>query len=108
MNAGRQTTQTPTKLHVCPSCTSELVQPIGWERSEKPGWWLVERRCPECGWAGESNHPEPEIDDFDERLDMGAQELLAELDAFERANMEEAVEGFVKALHADLVLPEDF
>jgi hypothetical protein len=108
MNAGRQTTQTPTRLHVCPSCDSELVQPTGWERSEKPGWWVVERRCPECQWDGESTHPEPEIDEFDERLDLGAQELLAELDALERSNMEEAAEGFITALQADLILPEDF
>jgi hypothetical protein len=109
MNAGRQTTQeATTRLHVCPSCESELVQPTGWERAEKAGWWMVERRCPECDWAGESSHPELEIDEFDERLDLGAQELLAELDALERANMEESAEAFIEALRADLVLPEDF
>ena len=107
MEAGPRT-NTKSTLHVCPECASELVQPTAWERAERAGWWQVERRCPECDWLGESSHPESEIDDYDERLDQGAQELLAQLDALERTNMEEAAEGFIRALHADLILPEDF
>jgi hypothetical protein len=96
------------KLHVCPACSSTLVQPVTWEQEGNRRAWLVSRRCPECGWAGESVHNEVEIDAFDEQLDLGAQELANQLRSMEHANMSESAGTFIGALQRDLIGADDF
>jgi hypothetical protein len=96
------------KLHVCPACSSALVQPVAWEQDGDRRGWLVSRRCPECGWAGESVHNEVEIDAFDEQLDLGAQELAGQLRAMEHANMSDSADAFIRALRGDLIGADDF
>jgi hypothetical protein len=109
MGAGRETqTRTKAALHVCPECSSVLVQPVAWEQTTKATEWRLWRRCPECEWLGEGVHTESDVDDFDEKLDFGTRELADELRTLEQANMAEAAAGFVAALQADLILPEDF
>lgn len=100
--------QTKTELHVCPECSSNLVQPVAWEQVANGTEWRLWRRCPECEWNGDDVHREASIDDYDEQLDFGTRELAEELRALEQSNMEEAVDSFIGALHADLILPEDF
>ena len=48
------------------------------------------------------------MDRFDEALDATMQSVLEDLQLLTRANMEEQIERFIAALHADLILPEDF
>ena len=94
-------------MHVCPSCSSKLVQPVEW--FEQGGsQWHVELRCPECDWWGRNSFSQSEVDRFDEELDNGAQELVEDLRALTRSNMEQEIDSFSEALAADLVLPEDF
>jgi len=100
--------QTKTELHVCPECSSKLVQPVAWEQVASGTEWRLWRRCPECEWNGDDVHREASIDDYDEQLDFGTRELADELRALEQSNMEEAVDSFIGALQADLILPEDF
>jgi hypothetical protein len=102
-----ETARSSEGMHVCPSCDSPLVQPVQWfEQGE--GHWHVELRCPECGWWGRGSFNQTEVDRFDEQLDSGAQELIEDLRALTRANMEQEIDTFAEALSADLVLPEDF
>jgi hypothetical protein len=109
MGTGRSETRSLTKaLHVCPECTSQLVQPVAWEQTPKATEWKLWRRCPECEWLGEGVYHETEIDEFDEQLDFGTRELAEELRSLEQANMEQAAQVFVTALQNDLILPEDF
>jgi hypothetical protein len=108
MEAGRSQTQLTTGLHVCPECTSHLVQPTCWEQTSREGHWKIWRRCPECEWVADGVHGEREIDDYDEQLDFGTRELADELRALERSNMEQVIETFVAALQADLIGPDDF
>lgn len=96
------------KLHVCPACSSALVQPVTWQQDGDRRAWLVSRRCPECGWTGESLHNEVEIDAFDEQLDLGAQELADQLRSMEHANMSDSADSFIGALHRDLIGADDF
>jgi hypothetical protein len=111
MDAGRsqtQTKQTKVQLHVCPECSSGLVQPVAWEQVASSNEWRLWRRCPECEWRSDDIHRESAIDEFDEQLDFGTRELAEELRALERSNMEDAAARFIAALQADLILPEDF
>ena len=95
-------------LHVCPCCGSGLVQPTCWEQEGDRAHWRVWRRCPECEWSADSVHGAAEIDDFDEQLDLGSQELAGELRALEHANMSAMAEAFLVALHSDLIGADDF
>jgi hypothetical protein len=104
----KSTKSQQAQLHVCPDCSSDLVQPIAWEQVSGSNDWRLWRRCPECEWAGDDIHSESHIDEYDEQLDFGTRELAEELRALQQTNMEESVERFVGALQADLILPEDF
>lgn len=100
--------QDQVQLHVCPECSSELVQPVAWEQTASNNEWRLWRRCPECEWHGDDVHREAHIDEYDEQLDFGTRELAEELRSLEQTNMEEGAKRFIAALHADLILPEDF
>ena len=105
-----KTPKSPAKvhLHVCPECTSELVQPVAWEQVASREEWRLWRRCPECEWHGADVHGESSIDEYDEQLDFGTRELAEELRSLEQTNMQEAADRFIVALQTDLILPEDF
>jgi hypothetical protein len=102
-----ETTRSSDGMHVCPSCSSVLVQPAEWFE-QGGGSWHVELRCPECEWRGHGTFSQREVDSFDEELDDGAQALLEDLRSMTRSNMEQEIECFAVALADDLVLPEDF
>ena len=107
-NASRTETKLATGLHVCPKCSSNLVQPTRWEQTPKRGHWHLWRRCPECEWRSDGIHGEREIDAFDEALDDGAEALATELQELEREGMREIAEVFATALAADLITADDF
>ncbi len=100
--------QTAVGLHVCPQCSSRLVQPTCWEQTGDRFHWRVWRRCPDCEWSCDGIHGEREIDDFDEQLDLGTHELAEELKALERESMAQMAAAFITALAADLISAEDF
>jgi hypothetical protein len=94
-------------MHVCPQCRSAYVQPVNWFE-QGDGHWHVELRCPECEWWGRGSYGQAEVDRYDEELDRGGQELIEDLRALTRANMEDEAHRFAAALASDSILPEDF
>ncbi len=94
-------------MHVCPQCSSGLVQPVQWFEQGAESWH-VDLRCPECEWRGRGAYSQPEVDRFDEELDRGAQGLIEDLRALTRSNMEDEAQAFATALATDVILPEDF
>jgi len=94
-------------MHACPECASILVQPVDWHE-QGDGYWNVELRCPECEWWGRESYSQDEVDSYDEELDRGGQELIEDLRALTRANMEDETDRFAAALASDCILPEDF
>lgn len=99
--------QAPAGLHVCPACTSELVQPVSWAEREGQRWELT-LECPNCGWHEDGIYERDQIDQLEEQLDDGLAEMLGDLQRLAQANMAEDVDRFASALQADLILPEDF
>ena len=97
----------PVPMHVCGTCTSELVYPVDWEESGS-SCWEVSLRCPECEWSGTAVYEQDAVDRFDEELDRGTEVLVRDLKRLMQANMEEDVERFLGALEADHIVPEDF
>jgi hypothetical protein len=94
-------------LSVCPTCASDLVEPVEWA-SAGADRWRVALHCPNCEYWTEGVFSQECVDRFDERLDDGTAVLLADLKRLEQANMTEAVDRFVGALHAGAILPDDF
>ena len=83
-------------LHVCIECDSTLVYPTDWEE-EGPDKWFVELHCPNCDWTGGGIFEQDLLDEFDEELDRGMEELAADLGRLARANMADDVDRFVAA-----------
>lgn len=98
---------TTTDLHICPACTSELVAPIAWEEAGR-SHWDVTLHCPNCDWVGGGVFGEELVERFDEQLDRGTEALVRDLQRLMRANMEDQIDRFVKALEADAIWPMDF
>jgi Zn-finger protein len=97
----------PSGLHVCPSCTSHLVQPMDWSEASEGKWELL-LACPNCFWAHEDIYTEDEVHALEDELDQGLEDMLRDLQRLTQANMADEVERFSAALNADHILPEDF
>jgi hypothetical protein len=94
-------------LHLCPECDKHLVYPVDWEEASTTHW-EVELRCPNCEWTTVGVFDQDTVDRFDEELDHGTELLVRDLKRLTRANMEEEIERFGKALECDAIWPMDF
>jgi hypothetical protein len=94
-------------LHICPQCSSRMVQPVEWAPVDMRRW-RVELRCPECEWESSGVYPQHILDRYDTMLDEGAASLIEDLTTLERSNLEEEIDRFVGAIDSDQILPEDF
>src|SRR3954471_11496768 len=103
-----QTSPAPADgLHVCTECDSRLVYST--DRAEEgAGKWVVGPHCPNCDGTGGGTFEQDLLDEFDEELDRGMEELAADLGRLARANMADDVDRFVEALRADAIQPMDF
>jgi hypothetical protein len=94
-------------LHICPNCSSNLVQPVRWREAAR-GLWGLTLRCPNCDWITDGMFDQEQVDLLEEHLDDGLAEMLNDLRCLTQANMAEEIGRFAAALQADLILPEDF
>jgi hypothetical protein len=101
------TAQPTQDLHICPDCAAELVYPVHWEEAGMENW-RVSLRCPNCEWHVTGIFSQDVVDQFDERLDEGTEQLVSDLKQLMHVNMSEEIERFVVALEAEALLPEDF
>lgn len=95
------------KLHLCPQCGSDLVQPVSWSETSEEHWELT-LECPNCWWSTHGVFDSEQIHELEERLDGGLADMLQDLQRLAQANMTDQMERFIAALQADLILPEDF
>ena len=94
-------------LHVCIECSSELVYPVSWEEAGLENWSVL-LHCPNCEVYREGVFTQDTVEAFDEELDRGGDALARDYRRLLRANMEEELTRFTRALGADALLPEDF
>jgi hypothetical protein len=95
------------ELHICRSCSSELVYPTAWEPADD-GRWELSLRCPNCELVREGTFEHSAVEELDQQLNEGTKALTRDLHRLAQANMEDEVERFIFALQADHVLPMDF
>ena len=94
-------------LHICPECSSPLVQPHSWSEVGDSRWGLV-LLCPNCEWTAEGVYTQSEVEELEDHLEEGLADLLGDLQRLAQANMADEVDRFIAALDANLILPEDF
>lgn len=94
-------------LHVCPTCSSSLVQLVAYEDAGA-GHWQLTLRCPECESVTSGIASDEECAALDHELERGTEELFTSLLQVQRRQMLAEVDAFVAAIQADLILPEDF
>jgi hypothetical protein len=95
------------QLHICPACESDLVQPHDWHPVSQERWGMT-LECPNCGWSESGTYSAAEVELFEEQIDHGVSQLIADLRRVTQTNMAAEIENFVAALRQDLILPEDF
>jgi hypothetical protein len=105
--ASAERTCDPDPLHVCFHCAGELAYPLDWAE-EGPRHWRIVLRCPECEARREGVFEQATVEQLDEQLDHATGALLSDLRQLTKANMEDEVEFFIRALDADLIVPSDF
>jgi hypothetical protein len=94
-------------LSLCPSCGSDLVQPLRWQHQDD-GEILVELRCPECLTWMQASHSPAEMEDLDRRQTAGREQILAAYERSVAENMEALAAHLHEAFARDLVGPDDF
>jgi hypothetical protein len=105
--SGAQQGCVPEDLHVCFNCSGELVYPLDWAE-EGPRHWRIILRCPECEALREGVFEQTIVERLDDELDRGSAALLSDLKRITHANMADEIDFFVRALEADLIVPNDF
>ena len=96
-----------TVLTQCPSCGSELVQPLRWEE-QADGEVLVELRCPECFTWMHASHTQAEMAELDRRQTESRERIVSAYEQSVAENMTALVNDLHEALERDLVGPDDF
>src|SRR3954447_4374396 len=89
-------------LQACPSCGSDLVQPLRWQQ-RKSGELLVELRCPECEVVMQACHTPQEMEELDRRQSAGRDQIVAAYEASVTESMESLAQNLREALERDLV-----
>jgi hypothetical protein len=100
-------TTTESGLHVCPNCSSPLVQPVEWEPADGDTWSVL-LRCPECEVFQAGAYEQHELDAYDLELDRGESLLRVAYLQVSTENMAAEIDTFARALEAGAILPEDF
>lgn len=95
------------ELHLCGGCGCEFVQPVDWAIVSK-SYWSVTLACPNCRWSGTGVYEQEVVDRYDEELHRGAELLSRDVERLSHEIMADSLEGFVRALRADQILPSDF
>jgi hypothetical protein len=94
-------------LECCRACPSRLAHPLRWRRLA-PDCWEIELRCPDCRHVWRERVPTAAVKRLDGVLKDARTLLERHLEEIERLDLEQQVDGFVTALDADAILPEDF
>jgi hypothetical protein len=94
-------------LPLCPSCGSELLQPLRWQQ-QGTDELLVELRCPECHVVMQACHTSEEMQALDRRQAASREQIVAAYEQAVAESMEALATNLREALERDLVGADDF
>ena len=93
----------PSRL---PECDARRSSTPSSGRRPPTTHWEVSLRCPNCEWTDRRHLRPGAVDRFDEELDRGTEALVRDLKRLTRANMEDEIERFARALDSDAICPK--
>jgi hypothetical protein len=99
---------THPSIHQCTECHEPFVIPVDVLDVFDGGRCLVELYCTNCQDSRVSVHEDGELMELDEHLQASTAVMHNAVDVLQAIEEWERAERFVEALHADLILPEDF
>lgn len=95
-------------LHVCPTCDRPFVVPLAMLDVLPDGRFPVVLVCRNCEWHDVGAFDDAELERLDRSLDAISGAMEDTLEALRVTAELERIDRFAAALHADLLLPEDF
>jgi len=95
-------------LHLCPDCARTFVVPVAVLDMLPDGRFPVVLTCRNCDWSDAGTFADDELAALDYALDAIAGAMEDTLEALTLADEMQRIDAFAAALHADLILPEDF
>jgi hypothetical protein len=103
-----ETTAHAPGLESCVACGRAFVVPVALLDLVDEGLYLLALHCKNCDRLSTGIHEDAELEAL-ERADEAAEaEMHAALEIVSVARFIDDLDGFTRALEADLVLPEDF
>ena len=107
----RQDDTTPLRhdnLHTCDACHRDFIVPVSVVDLIDHERCIVELACTNCGVASLGVHDDQSLMELDRHLDDAQRLMVEAIEVLEVADEIDRIDGFVRALHGDLILPEDF
>jgi hypothetical protein len=104
----RITSAGATALKTCPCCGQPFVLPVALLDIVDEGLYLVALHCRNCERLAVGVVEDADMEALDHDLRRDVAEMEADAEVLEISRFIEELDGFARALHADLVLPEDF
>jgi hypothetical protein len=107
LSAGGGTVANVLPVTACPSCGSDLVQPLRWEQKTE-AQVLVEMRCPECSTWMQACHTPAEMEVLDRRQSAAREAILSAYELSVQESMSALAAHLHEALERDLIGADDF
>jgi hypothetical protein len=95
-------------LHICRSCHKPFVVPLSIVDILDADRYVVELWCANCDRSTLSAHYDAELEELDRELVNATAQIRAAVEVIETVDDMMRLDRFAEALHADLILPEDF
>ncbi len=95
-------------LHVCPACDRPFVVVGSVLDVLGPDRYLVDLGCRSCGWHEASVEGEARLEALDREHGRQVADIREEAELMELTRRVDEIAAFARALHHDLILPEDF
>ena len=98
----------PEPLHQCAGCNRPFVVPVSIVDLVDNDRAVVEHHCTNCGLTVLGVHDDDSLAALDRELDATTKSMWEALELLTYVDELERIDAFAHALHADLILPEDF
>ena len=100
--------ETAVPLHVCRACNRPFIVPLSIVDILDADRYVVELWCANCDERTLSAHDDAELESLDHDLVAATGQIRSALEVIEQVDELLRIDRFADALHADLILPEDF
>jgi hypothetical protein len=95
-------------LERCAACRRPFVVPVALLDLVDEGLYLLALQCKNCGQLSTGVVEDAELELLENYHDVAVSQIEAAIEIVSVARFIDDLDGFTRALEADLVLPEDF